>query len=60
MLKPFETWRVASEDAQTASWRAGIAMGLEETGEALKGCGVALFKIGLGMTILALLLGFLV
>jgi hypothetical protein len=34
-------------------------MGLEEAGETLKGCGSTLFKVGFGMTLLAVLLGLL-
>lgn len=34
-------------------------MGLEETGEALKGCGAAMFKLGFGITLLMLFLGLL-
>ena len=34
-------------------------MGLEETGEALQGCGAAMFKFGLSITLLMLFLGLL-
>lgn len=35
-------------------------MGLDETGEALRSCGAAMFKFGFGITLLMVFLGLLV